>query len=173
MRSTRAAPFRGFGLARATPVMREWMGISALALEPADPVCYAPLWRTPPAGRAAKEVLAQVSIGDHTVPVATGAALGRAAGLISPGRNALLIQKGVIEGRATFNPDRVAGVESHAGAGIRFLGVDSHVGMLVPNPQQLPASGAYADAAQAQMIEFIRTGTIDDGFAIFDTILPP
>lgn len=168
-----AAPSRGLGLERATPQMREWVGLAALALEAADPACYAPLWRRPPAGRAAKNVLLQISLGDFTVPVFTGATLGRAAGLVSAARNDLLIREGVLMGGIASNVDRAFGVESTRDAGIRFLGVDSHAGMLIPNPNHLPESAAYTAAAQRQAFTFLANGTIDESDPIFDVILPP
>jgi hypothetical protein len=168
-----AAPADGLGFERATPPFREWVGLAALALEAADPACYGPFWLAPGAGRPVKKVLMQVSLGDFTVPVFTGATLGRAAGLISNARQTLLIQQGVTLGGISSNVDRVFGVESTHGAGIRFLGVDNHAGMLVPNPRELPESAQYTAAAQAQAFEFLATGVIDDSNPIFDTILPP
>jgi hypothetical protein len=117
--------------------------------------------------------LIQVSLGDTTVPVFTGAALGRAAGVISAARNDLLIREGVLAGGTTSNVDRVYGVESTRDLGIRFLGVNSHTGMLIPNPADLGDGARYAAAAQRQAFGFLTSGVIDDSDPIFDTILPP
>lgn len=169
-----ASPGSGLGLERSTPRTRQWVALAAIGLEGADPACYAPHWLTPPPGRPPKNMLIQVSLGDTTVPVFTGAALGRAAGLVSGPRNDLLIQAGVISGAAipSSNVDRLYGVESTWGAGIRFHGVNSHVGMLVPDPSNLWDGARYAAAAQAQAFGFLETGAIDDSDPIFDRVLP-
>ncbi len=166
-----AAPTFGLGLTRSSPDMREYFGLAATVLEGADPVVFAPYWRNPAPGRGLADVLAQVSLGDTTVPVFTGASIGRAAGLLSLSRNQRLAAEGVLLSGTSFNGDRVLGVESSAGAGIRFLGVNNHSGMLVPDPGKGFPAVRYAAAAQRQAFDFLRTGRIDDGDAIFDVIL--
>jgi len=164
-----ASPSEGLGLERATPRLREWLGLAALALEGADPAVYAPHWR-----RRGTGVLVQVSLGDTTVPVFTGASLGRAGGLVSLARNDLLVREGVLAGGLRSNVDRVFPPESVRGRGIRFLGINAHAGMLIPTPLDPEDLGRrYAAAAQRQALEFLRTGLIDDSDPIFDLILPP
>jgi hypothetical protein len=166
-----AAPLDGMGFERCTPAFRAFLGLAALGVEASDPAAYAPLWRTPPAGRAKKDVLIQGSLGDTTVPTFTGAALGRAAGLISAARNDLLISRGVLDG-GLANVDRDSGVEATSGAGIRFLGVNDHAGLLFPASSDVAGAQAYAADGQEQALEFIDAGAIDDAFAEFDTVLP-
>ena len=93
------APHDGFGLERNTPEFRSFVNFAQLAIDGADPVNYAPHWFLQPlANTPEKRVLVTVNICDWTVPAATGVALGRAAGLISPERNRRLVDIGVIDG---------------------------------------------------------------------------
>ncbi len=79
----------GFGLQRATPDLRRLLGLSQVALESADPMNWAPYWdgtRTMTYGdgeTSSSHVLLLPSDGDPGVPVASGIALGRAAGFVS------------------------------------------------------------------------------------------
>lgn len=78
----------GFGQRRATPDLRRFLGISQIALEPADPANWAPYWsgaRTMTYGTGETtetRVMVMPSIGDPGVPVGMGIALARAAGFI-------------------------------------------------------------------------------------------
>jgi hypothetical protein len=101
----------GLGYRRNTPSLRRLLGISQMILEPADPVNYAPRYSKPlnirPEGRRNTKILYTVTLGDMTVPVSTGVALSRSAGII-PFRdpdprwdmtaNQLLIDRHVTEG---------------------------------------------------------------------------
>ncbi len=78
----------GFGLERATPDLRRLLGLAQIAMESADPMNWAPYWdqtRVLTYGNgetSAANVLLMPSDGDPGVPVATGIALGRAAGFV-------------------------------------------------------------------------------------------
>lgn len=76
----------GFGLRRGSPELRRMFTLGQIALEPADPANYAPFWegrRTFAYGdgkTVATRSLLLPMTGDPGVPIATGAALLRAAG---------------------------------------------------------------------------------------------
>ncbi len=77
----------GFGIKRQTPDMRRFMGLAQMILEKGDPINYArryflePLFIRPE-GRVTSNVLIINTIGDMNVPINTGIAQARAAGLI-------------------------------------------------------------------------------------------
>jgi hypothetical protein len=76
----------GFGFRRNTPSLRRLVGIAQLILEPGDPVNYAARYADPlfvrPEGASPTNVLFVLTMGDMTVPISTGVALARAAGVI-------------------------------------------------------------------------------------------
>ena len=82
------APADGFGLRRATPDLRRFLGLAQIALDSADPMNWAPYWdgtRTMTYGTGETvrtHVMLIPSVGDPGVLVAAGVALGRAAGFI-------------------------------------------------------------------------------------------
>ncbi len=101
----------GFGLRRQTPEMRRFMGLAQLAIERGDPVNWVPYsdrWNlTYATGEKVETNLLIVNtVGDMKVPVATGAAVARAAGMIELRQrdprwdktpNRVLIDNGVVE----------------------------------------------------------------------------
>ncbi|MBI5511148.1 MAG: hypothetical protein HY903_20500 [Deltaproteobacteria bacterium] len=100
----------GMGYRRGTPGFRRLIGISQMILEPGDPVNYGPLYANPipvrPEGVSPTNVLFVITMGDMTVPVSSGMALARAAGIIDfqhpdlrygVTQNQLLIDHHVIE----------------------------------------------------------------------------
>ena len=78
----------GFGLRRGSPELRRLFSLAQIALEPADPANFAPFWegdRTFSYGdgtTVATRALLLPMTGDPGVPVATAAALMRAAGFV-------------------------------------------------------------------------------------------
>jgi hypothetical protein len=76
----------GMGLTRNTPELRRLLAISQMVLDPGDPVNYVPFYQTPldiaPEGAHAVNPLFVITMGDSTVPVATGVSVARAAGVI-------------------------------------------------------------------------------------------
>jgi hypothetical protein len=82
------APADGFGMRRATPDLRRFLGLSQAILEAADPMNWAPYWdgsRTMTYGTGETShtnVLVVPSVGDPGVPVSSGISLARAAGFI-------------------------------------------------------------------------------------------
>jgi hypothetical protein len=83
------SPIEGLGLDRGTPELRRFLQLSQIALDPADPISYAPLYALSPprdarTGQtaAARGLLTIATVGDQTVPVSTGIALARAAGAV-------------------------------------------------------------------------------------------
>jgi hypothetical protein len=103
----------GFGLRRATPDIRRFLGLAQIALDAADPMNWAPYWdgsRTMSYATGETvhtNVLVMPSTGDPGVMIACGVALGRAAGYIpyaqsdarwGKSANQVLIDTGTIEG---------------------------------------------------------------------------
>ncbi len=82
------APTQGLGLDRNSPDFRSFANLGQIALDPADPINYAPHWFLDPldfSGREspkAKNVMITVVPGDMFVPVNTQIALVRAGGLL-------------------------------------------------------------------------------------------
>jgi len=75
----------GSGLTRQTPRLRRLIQVLAMAAEVGDPIAYAPRWFDRPLeslGSVPRNVLMLPTVGDDVVPIATGVALARAAGLI-------------------------------------------------------------------------------------------
>jgi hypothetical protein len=158
----------GLGVARNTPQWRRYLGVGAHALDGADPVNFAPCWRTQPLpGRAAKRVLIQCSRNDWTVPIAGGISLARSAGFLSTQRDELYRQLGLPYGKVplTLNVDRDYGVDSTSDYGVRFFCVDKHEFLNVPN-DKIQDGYLYSVAAQQQATTFLATGAIDDSFPI-------
>ncbi len=83
-------PTEGFGLPRQTPDFRRFLGLAQIALEPADPVNFAPRIFLRPIGRRdvadgearPRNVLDLNTAGDQNVPVSAGNAYARAAGIL-------------------------------------------------------------------------------------------
>jgi hypothetical protein len=76
---------RGYGESRNTPDFRRLWGLSQLIIEPGDPVSYAPHYfkdLLPARKGVPANVLVVATVGDRIVPVQTGIATGRAAGLV-------------------------------------------------------------------------------------------
>lgn len=82
------APGDGFGHIRQTPALRRFIGLAQAALEPGDPISFAPLYalrpNTDPNGNAiaAHAVLTLNTIGDMNVPINAGIAFARATGAL-------------------------------------------------------------------------------------------
>lgn len=77
----------GFGLRRQSPETRRFMGIAQIALDPGDPVNYAPnferrLLEYGTGEKVRTRAVVVNTVGDMNVPVATGVAIARAAGFI-------------------------------------------------------------------------------------------
>ena len=75
----------GSGLTRQTPRLRRLIQVLAMAAEVGDPIAYARRWFDAPLdslGGVPRNVLMMPTIGDDVVPIASGVALARAAGLI-------------------------------------------------------------------------------------------
>jgi len=89
----------GLGLERNTPEFRTFIDLAQMAIDGGDPINYSPHWFSEPLdGMPEKRVLVTVNICDWTVPAATGVAVARAAGLVSPERNRRLADLGIFEG---------------------------------------------------------------------------
>jgi hypothetical protein len=82
------APTEGWGYRRNTPDLRKFMAIAQMILDPADPVNYArhvflePLYRDEKGNPMRANLLVINTAGDMNVPVNTGIAYARAAGLL-------------------------------------------------------------------------------------------
>ncbi|PZR16140.1 MAG: hypothetical protein DI536_07570 [Archangium gephyra] len=102
----------GFGLRRQSPELRRFLGLAQMAIEKGDPVNFLPnaerhrVLRYGTGEEVSTRMLVVNTIGDMNVPVATGASVARAAGLIDlygkdqrygKTPNRVLIDNGVIE----------------------------------------------------------------------------
>jgi len=124
------SPAEGLGIRRQTPEMRRFLLLAQAALDPADPINFAPrYYRNRPAGHGSHAALVINTAGDQAVPVSTGNAFARALGVVpffgvdGPTRfpeyadmatpaalwdrysatpNRVLIQRGVVEGLAAL-----------------------------------------------------------------------
>jgi fermentation-respiration switch protein FrsA (DUF1100 family) len=80
------APAEGFGLKRATPELRRFMGIAQMVLDPGDPVNMALHYFEDPVDfgpeTSPSNVMVIATIGDMNVPINTGIAIARAAGIL-------------------------------------------------------------------------------------------
>ena len=82
------APADGLGQIRQTPELRRFLTLAQAALDPGDPVSFAPYYAikpmTDPSGKeiAPHAVLTLNTIGDMNVPVSAGIAFGRATGAL-------------------------------------------------------------------------------------------
>ena len=79
----------GLGLQRQHPDFRKFVGFAGMILEPADPIAYAPHYHIKPLTytyernvQPGANVLVVPTLGDMNVPVDTGIAIARAAGII-------------------------------------------------------------------------------------------
>ena len=105
-RGTRlVAPVQGWGLLRQTPRMRRFVQITQTLLEPTDPINYARhILAEPLPGASPKRYLSIVTLGDTDVPIATGLAQARAAGLVSDDAMETLVNAGVVTGVSRLGP---------------------------------------------------------------------
>jgi hypothetical protein len=102
----------GLGLRRGSHDLQRVVSVQGLAIEPGDPIAYARRWADEPFD-APTNVMVHLTVGDTSVPEATGVALARAAGLIETERvdarygatvDAWLRDRGVVHGREEFGP---------------------------------------------------------------------
>lgn len=82
------APAEGFGLRRQSPELRRFMSLAQAALDPGDPINFAPHYAIQPLTRpdgspiGPRSVFTINTIGDMNVPVNTGIAFARATGAL-------------------------------------------------------------------------------------------
>ena len=169
---------RGLGMTRNTPAFRRMMELSQLILEPADPINYAPHYANnllaarinadPSSGFVGgpSNVLVVATAGDTGIPVSTGVALARAAGVVELSAldpdfgvtdDQVLIRGGVVEGVAATDrfDDADAGVFAALPGHVRCSGVDCTGAVL------LDPSGYACDG-----------GVCSDGFSA-PRLIPP
>jgi len=86
--STLTAPAEGYGQMRQTPALRRFLQLAQIALEPGDPVSFAPYYAirpmTDPFGAVIEPhaLLTVNTIGDMNVPLNSGIAFARASGAL-------------------------------------------------------------------------------------------
>lgn len=82
------SPAEGYGLPRQSPALRRFLALAQAALDPGDPVSFAPYYalrrRADPSGAplAPRALLTLNTIGDMNVPLNTGIAFARASGAL-------------------------------------------------------------------------------------------
>ncbi len=103
----------GFGHIRGTPELRRVAMVFGAILEAGDPIAYAPYYPTGLVDDVPVNVLLMPTIGDEIVPVATGIAIARAAGLIERhqiderygmSQDQFLVNRGVVQGLEEWGP---------------------------------------------------------------------
>jgi hypothetical protein len=107
------APARGYGRTRNTPEFRRMIQLSQIALDPGDPINYAPYYfqdqLAARLGLGPVPTLVVATVGDPAVPTSTAVALARAAGIVEMNQpdpsygipvDRVLIESGVVEGVA-------------------------------------------------------------------------
>lgn len=96
---------RGLGFRRQTPGLRHWLSNAQVLLDPADPINYAHrLVQRPPPGALNRGALFVLTAGDGAVPVASGLALTRAAGLVDRAADAELVAVDAVRSLARVSP---------------------------------------------------------------------
>src|SRR6185503_18330801 len=86
--TTLTAPAEGYGLIRQTPAARRFLELAQAALDPGDPVSFAPFYSrkqmADPFGQpiAPHALLTLNTIGDMNVPINAGIAFSRASGAL-------------------------------------------------------------------------------------------
>jgi hypothetical protein len=86
--TTLTAPAEGFGLIRQTPAARRFLQLAQAALEPGDPVSFAPFYSLKPMNDpfgkpiAPHALLTLNTIGDMNMPINAGIAFARASGAL-------------------------------------------------------------------------------------------
>ena len=77
------SPAEGLGIRRQTPEMRRFLLLAQAALDAADPISWAPLYYLRrPTDHAPHALLVVNTVGDQAVPISTGNAFARAAGVV-------------------------------------------------------------------------------------------
>lgn len=105
------SPYQGLALHRNTPEFRRFVAITQHALDRCDPIAFArSLFRD----GGQKNVLFENMVGDATVPISSGLALARAAGVLGPDEEAAdavmaaFVEAGVVRG-GDYDVDDVLG----------------------------------------------------------------
>jgi hypothetical protein len=102
----------GFGYTRGSADLRRAVSVLSSVVEPGDPIAYARQWYDEPEDNP-REVLIALTIGDASVPQATGVALARAAGIVDfstpdprygTSVDRWLIERGVVQGQEEWGP---------------------------------------------------------------------
>lgn len=102
----------GLGMRRASHDVQRVVSVQGLAIERGDPIAYARRWAEEPFADPVN-VLVHLTVGDTTVPEATGVALARAAGLLDWTRvdprygttaDQWLVARGVVQGEEQTGP---------------------------------------------------------------------
>jgi hypothetical protein len=185
----------GWGYERNTPEFRRLFGLAQAVLEPADPINYATHWSLDPLGvRNGVRVPALVvgTVGDTSVPVATGVALARAAGLVEMTQpdpvygipiDQVLIRSGVVEGVANLRrlADPTSGPLAALGPRLSCAAPADCAGDVLVDPTSYgfdPANGVN-DALNAPRLtpplraQLTRAVTLPDGSQATSALLLP
>jgi hypothetical protein len=160
----------GLGYRRNTPSLRRLLAITQTILEPGDPINWAPLYADPihiaPEGKVPTNILYTLTLGDMTVPISTGIALGRAAGVIGYDtiderygitQNELLLQYHVTEGVDELEYFSDDCCRNHCGQ-VNFDIDDLSNGLHESN---LPRLAAVGDPAQCGATPLVCTGSCE------------
>ncbi|MBM4344131.1 MAG: hypothetical protein FJ100_12250 [Deltaproteobacteria bacterium] len=156
----------GLGLHRARPELRRFMGFAQMVLDPADPAVYARHFADPDIQNHA---LVLNTVGDMNVPVSTGAAIGRAAGLLDWAKKVAqwgdrTVNQALVDTYVLEAVDKIPRFVDPAGNGVLF------------DPEDLSGSANAANSTlPAQGTKFAPTGPAargKDGFHAY-RLSPP
>lgn len=178
----------GLGRHRNTPRLRRLIQVAQTAMDPGDPLAWAPHLNRYPLDDVPSNVLHIAAIGDRTVPFATKVAFDRAAGLLGDEEKALeitraFIDHGGLDGeKPHWDIDDLQGtgdgigplpvIETTSGvSAVRYAATDDHEYIALANPD---ADFDWATYSRNQIIHFLQSrGTeVRDDLCLEDTSCP-
>lgn len=157
--------YRGLGVERNTPDARAFIDLAQWAVSQSDPISFAPhLLLDPLPGNTTKKFLMQVCSPDSAIPLESGTAIIRAAGIIDDGHMKNLMDRGALnEVRVSFKNGNWP-IQSFSDQAWRLHPGYNHEYMLAPRFD--PYSIMYSIAARRQAALFLKT----DGAMIEDNL---
>ncbi|MBL8682826.1 MAG: hypothetical protein JNK05_26915 [Myxococcales bacterium] len=133
------SPGSGVGLRRQTAAARRFMQLAQAALDPGDPVNYAPLYSIRPWDGRVRPIFFSTTAGDDIVPISTGITFARAAGLVP-----FMTQRTDTELDEYFMPTSVS--RNYNNRTAEQLLIDNFVGEGIPSFNRFPIPGGRMDA---------------------------
>lgn len=154
----------GLGLHRARPELRRFMGFAQLILDLGDPAVYAQHFQSGEISygdgkKVSTHALVMNTVGDMNVPVSTGAAIGRAAGLIDwtkpvPEWGGRTVNQTLIDTKALQAVDVIGHYKNSEGTGVLF------------DPENLSGSAAEKLPAMGTKVTYAKPVRGKDGYEV-------